>query len=69
MRWINSDPAHQSEIVEFTKTGKFVTEFSIDSAVGAAFGIAISKEDAGAVDFAAVDDTTNTLTLYQFSER
>lgn len=44
---INPDPAHQSEIVEFTKTGKFVTQFSIDSAVGAAFGIAIAEEDAG----------------------
>lgn len=66
---INPDPAHQSEIVEFTKTGKFVTQFSIDSALGAAFGIAIAKHDADAVDFAAVDDATNTLTLYQFSER
>jgi sugar lactone lactonase YvrE len=57
---INPDPAHQSEIVEFTKTGKFVTQFSIDSAVGAAFGIAIAPADTGAVDFAAVDDATNT---------
>ena len=66
---INPDPAHQSEIVEFTKTGKFVTQFSIDSTVGAAFGIAIAKEDSDAVDFAAVDDATNTLTQFQFSEQ
>jgi hypothetical protein len=65
---INPDPAHQSEIVEFTKTGKFVTQFSIDSAVGAAFGIAIAPADTGAVDFAAVDDATNTLTVFEFSE-
>jgi DNA-binding beta-propeller fold protein YncE len=66
---INPDPAHQSEIVEFTKTGKFVTQFSIDSAVGAAFGIAIAPADPGAVDFAAVDDATNTLTVFEFSEQ
>jgi hypothetical protein len=65
---INPDPAHPSEIVEFTKTGKFVTQFSIDSAVGAAFGIAIAPVDTGAVDFAAVDDATNTLTVFEFSE-
>ncbi|HZC36982.1 MAG TPA: hypothetical protein VE242_15260 [Chthoniobacterales bacterium] len=64
---INPDPAHQSEIVEFTKTGKFVAQFSIDSAVGAAFGIAIAPADIGAVDFAAVDDATNTLTVFEFS--
>jgi sugar lactone lactonase YvrE len=39
---INPDPAHNSEIVEFTKSGKFVTQFSIDSAARAAFGIAIA---------------------------
>jgi hypothetical protein len=66
---INPDPAHQSEIVEFTKTGKFVTQFSIDSAVGAAFGIAIANEDGGALDFAAVDDATNTVTVFEFSEQ
>ena len=66
---INPDPAHQSEIVEFTKTGKFVTQFSIDSAVGAAFGIAIAKADGGALDFAAVDDATNTVTVFEFSEQ
>jgi len=66
---INPDPAHQSEIVEFTKTGKFVTQFSIDSAAGAAFGIAIVRAGCGASDFAAVDDATNTLTLFDFGEQ
>jgi hypothetical protein len=33
-----------------------------------AHGIAIAKEDRGAVDFSAVDDATNTMTLFKFSE-
>jgi hypothetical protein len=66
---INPDPAHQSEIVEFTNTGNFVTQFSIDSVVGAAFGIAIATADTGAVHFAAVDDATNTLTVFVFSQQ
>ena len=37
----------------------FVTQFSIDSALGAAFGIAIATENNGVVDFAAVDDDTH----------
>jgi len=66
---INPDPTHQSEIVEFTKTGNFVTQFSIDSAVGAAFGIAIVTANTGVVDFAAVDDATNTLTVFVFNQQ
>jgi hypothetical protein len=66
---INPDPAHQSEMVEFTNTGNFVTQFSIDSAAGAAFGIAIATANTGAVHFAAVDDATNTLTVFVFSQQ
>ena len=62
------DPAEQSEIVEFTKKGKFVGQFSIDSAVGAAFGIAIERGK-GAIDFAAVDDQIDVLTVYAFTEK
>ncbi len=72
----SSDPSQQSEIVEFTKGGKgkkggngtFVTEFSIDSAAGSAFGIAIERNK-GAITFAAVDDTMNVLTVYDFTEK
>jgi hypothetical protein len=66
------DPAQLSEIVEFTKgkkgkEGTFVSQFSIDSALGAAFGIAINPADEGGVEFAAVDDQVNTLTVYDLS--
>jgi len=62
------DPAQQSEIVEFTKQGKFIGEFSIDSASGAAFGIAINPVDTEAVDLAVVDDQIDVLTVYELSE-
>jgi hypothetical protein len=64
----SSDPAQQSEIVEFTKTGTFIGQFSLDSATGAAFGIAIEPGDQSVVDFAAVNDATNALTVFEFSE-
>ena len=63
----SKDPAQQSEIVEFTKSGTFVGQFSIDSATGAAFGIAIQPGDSGAVDFAAVNDATNALTVFELT--
>lgn len=67
------DPAQQSEIVEFTKgKGKepatFVSQFSIDSVAGSAFGIAIQRNK-GAITLAAVDDTMNVLTVYDLTER
>ena len=63
----STDPAQQSEIVEFTKNGTFVGQFSLDSAAGAAFGIAIHKAGKGVVDFAAVNDATNALTIFEFT--
>jgi hypothetical protein len=64
---INPDPAQQSEIVEFTKNGTFVGQFALDSAAGAAFGIAVQSADKGVVDFAAVNDTTNALSIFEFT--
>lgn len=64
----STDPAQQSEITEFTKTGTFVNQFSLDSGTGAAFGIAINRGDPGVVDFAAVNDATNALSIFEFTE-
>ncbi|MFZ0504559.1 MAG: hypothetical protein WAM44_12655, partial [Chthoniobacterales bacterium] len=64
---VNADPLHQSEIVEFTKTGKFVTEFAVDSTAGAAFGIALNPSGTGGVNFAAVNDTLNALIVFDLS--
>jgi hypothetical protein len=60
---VNGDPAHPSEIVEFTKAGKFVGESNIDSGQGGAFGIAVPPATYYPFIFAAVDDVPNTVTV------
>jgi hypothetical protein len=59
----NPDPAHFSELTQFTQTGKFVSQFQVDSQIGGAFGIAIERVN-GEVRFAAVDDVTNTVSIW-----
>lgn len=59
----NADANQPSEIVEYTREGVFVTEFSVDPNNGGAFGI--TTQQAGKVTrFAAVDDNANTVTTY-----
>lgn len=60
---VNPDPSQPSEIVEFTPAGKFVAQFSVDPSAGAAFGIALTTSAAG-IRFAAVDDATNVLNVW-----
>jgi len=60
---VNPDPNQPSEVVEFTRTGQFVAEFSVDSAPGSAFGIALKRFENGFV-FATVDDTTAVLDVW-----
>jgi len=60
-------PSQNSEIVEFTKDGNFVAQFSIDSALGAAFGIAVGPLPVVLTRLAAVDDTRNDLTVFTLS--
>jgi DNA-binding beta-propeller fold protein YncE len=52
-----------SEIVEFTTSGKFVDEFQIDPTIGGAFGFAVQSQGNQTV-FAAVDDVTNQLDVW-----
>jgi len=61
----NVNPAFPSEIVEFTTTGQFVTEFSIDAANGAAFNIALAQNSDPLVPikFAYVNDAENALNI------
>jgi hypothetical protein len=60
---VNSDATQPSEIVEFTPAGQFVAQFSIDSAPGSAFGLAMGLGPKG-MRFAAVDDGLNVLDIW-----
>jgi hypothetical protein len=60
---VNPDPKQPSEIVEFTAGGQFVSQFSVDSAPGSAFGLALRPREDGFV-FATVDDTTAVLDIW-----
>jgi DNA-binding beta-propeller fold protein YncE len=60
---LNSDAAQPSTLVEITHRGKFVSQFSIDTAEDAPFGIAIASDE-GQVRFAAVDDNNNMVSIW-----
>ena len=62
---VNSDPNQPSELVEFTTTGQFVSEVSVDpNGQGGAFGFAFESLRKSVV-FAAVDDLTNQLKIWE----
>ena len=60
---VNADPTQPSEIVEFTKAGKFVREFNVDAAPGGAFGIGLAPISGDTVRSAWVDDNANDITV------
>lgn len=60
----NAVATQPSEIVEFTTSGQFVSEFSVDPATGGGFGIALMPLGTTAVRFAAVDDNANSLNIW-----
>jgi len=67
---VNADPAHPSEIVEFTKSGRFIGEYNIHQNEGGAFGVAISEmdEERGNREFdkgtlAVVNDNANNVAV------
>ncbi len=56
---VNADPNNSSTLVEFTRNGKFVGQFSLSSEPGGAFGVASAS-----ARFAAVNDITNAVTIW-----
>jgi hypothetical protein len=58
---VNPDANHPSEIVELTKTGRFVGQFTVDAAQGGAFGLATTLVGLDTARLAAVDDNTNSI--------
>ena len=61
---VNGDVNKPSEIVEFTKKGKFIGQFNVDAAQGGAFGIAIAALGDDKARRAPVDDNTNYIIVY-----
>jgi hypothetical protein len=57
----NQDPLHPSEIVEFTRHGKFVRTYNVDASQGGAFGLDTVADADGGANFAVIDDVTNNL--------
>jgi hypothetical protein len=62
---VNGDPAHPSEIVEFTPAGRFVGEYNVDASEGGAFGLDALRDSDGRPDYAVVDDVANSLAVYR----
>ena len=62
---VNPDPNHPSELVEFTPSGQFVGQFSIDPNPDGPFGLAVTNVG-GVLRLAAVDDNTNSLDVWTF---
>jgi hypothetical protein len=60
---INAVPAQPSELVEFTRGGVFVAEYSVDPNLGGSFGLGFGTVK-GQTTFAAVDDNTATLEVW-----
>jgi len=61
---INPDPKHPSELEEFSAQGEFLASYQVDTVPGAAFGIALARHGDD-LRFAAVDDNTNTVTIWR----
>jgi len=60
---INSDPNQPSEIVEFTTSGQFVKELSVDPNQGGSFGLNVQTSGSTSA-FAAVDDNKSTISIW-----
>jgi hypothetical protein len=60
---VNPDPTQPSEIVEFTRQGKFVTQFNVDAAQGGAFGIGVARVSGDVDRLVFVDDNANDMTV------
>ena len=61
---VNGDPLHPSEIVEFTRSGRFVRQYDVDASQGGAFGLDVRFDPDATFNYAVIDDVTNNLTVY-----
>ena len=63
---VSPDATEPSEIVEFTRSGRFVRQYSVDPNLGSAFALGIVEHDDSQV-FAYVDDFLSTCTILNLS--
>lgn len=66
---VNADVLHPSEIVEFTKWGEFVREYNVDASQGGSFGLDTVSDRDAPFNYAAIDDVTNSLSVYRLPNR
>jgi hypothetical protein len=57
---VNPNTKQASELIEFTRTGHFVGQLSLDTTQGAAFGLALNVSK-NVLELATVNDATNAL--------
>jgi hypothetical protein len=60
---VNADVLHPSEIVEFTRWGRFVRQYNVDSSQGGAFGLDTVVGHDARFNYAVIDDVTNSLAV------
>jgi len=63
---VSQDPNEPSEIVEFTRSGRFVRQYSVDPNLGSAFALGIEDRN-GTQVLAYVDDFLSTCTILNLS--
>ena len=56
---VNPDANHPSEIIELTKSGKFVGQFNVDAGQGGAFGTGVAMTGTNTARLEVVDDNAN----------
>ncbi len=66
---VNADVLHPSEIVEFTRWGRFVREYNVDASQGGAFGIDTVLGESRGFNYAVIDDVANSLTVTRLDPR
>ncbi len=64
---VNADVLFPSEIVEFTRQGKFIRQYNVDAGQGGAFGLdtVLGFGFLPSYNYAAIDDVTNSLSVYK----
>jgi hypothetical protein len=60
----NLDPNQPSELVEYSATGQFLGQMSVDPNNGGAFGLGVNNLGWGTIRIGAVDDNANRLNIW-----